>query len=103
MAGQAAGLRIDYAASENRIAKTCVDSVAGVCAGLAAAQYAADLPAPVKTDSVGTYGGSVVAAETGLEASALVSGSAACAPLHRSKRLHGSAPSLYLHPRAVEG
>ena len=82
--------------------QTCVGSVAGACAGLAAAQYA-DLPAPVKADSVGTYGGSAVAAETGLEASALVSGSAACAPLHRSKRLHGSAPSLYLHPRAVEG
>lgn len=82
--------------------RTCVGSVAGACAGLVAAQYV-DLPAPVKPDSVGTCGGSAVAAETGLEASAVVSGQAVCARLHQSKRLRGSLLSLYLCPRLIGG
>lgn len=81
--------------------KTCVDSAAGACAGLAAAQYV-DLSALVSLDSVGTCGGSAVAAETG-QASAGVSDQVACARLHRSKRLYGSILSLYLCPRLVEG
>lgn len=79
--------------------RTYVGSVAGACAGLAAARYA-DWPAPVPTDSVGTCGDSAVAAETGLEASAVAW--AVCEPLHRSKRLHGSLPSLYLCPHPFE-
>lgn len=75
---------------------------AGACAGLAAAQYV-DWPAPVKLDSVGTCGGSAVAGETGLEASAGVSDQVFCAHLHRSKKLYGLMPSLYLCPHPVEG
>ena len=82
--------------------RTCVGSAADAGAGLAAAQYV-DWPAPVKPDSVGTCGGSAVAAETGLEASAGVSDQVFCAPLHRSKRLYGSMLSLYLCRHPVEG
>jgi hypothetical protein len=99
--GQAAGAEIDYAASENRAVRTCAGSVAGACAGLVAAQYAG-LPAPAKTDFVGTCEGSAVAAEAALGATAVVSDRAVGAPLHRSKRLHGSVLPLYLSPHPIE-
>lgn len=57
----------------------------------------------MKLESVGTCGGSAVAAETGLDASEGVSDQVFCAPLHRSKRLYGSMLSLYLCPHPVEG
>lgn len=81
--------------------RTYVGSVADACAGLAAAQCA-DLAALAKIDSVGTCGGSAVAAGTGPEASAVVLDRAVGAPLHQAKRLHGSLLPLCLSPHPIE-